>query len=467
VGLLIGYLGRNVLPKLLSSSWGATALSPRFDWRVFAFTLTISVFTGLGFGVGPAWQATRTNVNTGLKDSGITSTHRRKGFAGKALVMLQVSLCMLLLVGAGLFLRTLANLNAVDPGFQKNDLLLFAIAPPTQRYPPPQNIEVLHQLEERIVALPGVESVTLSREPLLAQTRSSGGFFPDGQHRDTGREQPALTNTVGQNFFATMGIPIRYGRSFEFRDTPTSPKVAIINQALARRDFAGMNPVGTTFTTKGQERYEIVGVCADAKYQGLRDDASPTFYVLYRQQKDAHNGMTFEVRTRGDPQGVVSAIRGAVRSVDKDLPLIDVRTQEEQIDATLAPERIFAAVTTGFGILALVLASIGIYGVMAYTVARRVNEIGVRMALGAQAHEILLMVLSETSWLALTGICAGLGAALLLTRFLRSMLFDLKPTDPSTLASAALLLFSIGMLAGWGPARRASNIQPVEALRHE
>ena len=177
--------------------------------------------------------------------------------------------------------------------------------------------------------------------------------------------------------------------------------------------------------------------------------------------------MTFEVRTKGNPRDFAGAIRGAVDSVDKDLPLIDVRTQEEQVDATLAPERIFAVVTTGFGVLALVLASIGVYGVMASTVARRVNEIGVRMALGAQAHQVLLMVLGEASWLALTGIGAGLGAALLLTRFLSSMLFGLKPSDPLTLASAALLLFSVTMLAGWGPARRASYIQPVQALRHE
>jgi predicted permease len=466
-GLLLGYLGRNVLPQLLSSTWGPTALSTRFDWRVFAFTLTISVLTGLGFGVGPAWQATRATVNTGLKDGEATMTHRRKGLAGKVLVIFQVSLCMLLLVGAGLFVRTLANLDAVDPGFKKTGLLLFAIDPPVQRYPAARSIEVLHQLEERMVALPGVVSVTLSREPLLAQSRSNSDFFPDGQPRNTGRERHALFNSVGQSFFATMGIPILYGRSFDFRDTPTSPRAAIINQALARRDFAGTNPVGTTFRTKGEDRYEIVGVCADAKYGWVRSDPSPTFYVPYRQQMDAHGGMTFEVRTEGNPRSFAGAIRAAVDSVDKDLPLIEVRTQEEQVDATLAPERLFAAVTTGFGVLALILASLGVYGVLASTVAHRVNEIGVRMALGAQAHQVLWMILGEASWLAVTGIGVGLGAALLLTRFVGSMLFGLKPTDPLTFASAAVLLFTVAILAGWGPARRASSIEPVRALRHE
>jgi predicted permease len=466
-GLVLGYLGRNVVPRLLSASWGAAPLTGRFGWPVFAFALTISVLSGLIFGVGPAWQATRTIVNAGLKDSAVTTTHRRKGFAGKTLVILQVSLCMLLLVGAGLFMRTLVNLNEADTGFQQKGVLLFAIAPPRQRYPAPQNIEVLHQIEETVAALPGVESVTLSTEPLLAQTASNDGFFPDGQPRRPGREQVAMSNSVGQTFFATMRIPLLYGRAFDFRDTPTSPKVAIINRALARKEFAGMNPVGKTFKTEEEDRYEIIGVSADAKYADLRDDPPATFYLLYRQQKDVRHSMTFEVRTNGDPGSVVGAIRSAVQSVDKDLPLIDVRTQTEQINANIAPERIFAAVTAGFGVLALILASIGVYGIMAFTVGRRVNEIGIRMALGAPASQVLQMILRETAWLAAIGVGAGLGTTLLLTQFLRSMLFGLKPTDPSTFASAALLLFAIAMLAGWGPAHRASLIQPMQALRHE
>lgn len=466
-GLVLGYLGRDAIPRLLSSSWGVASVSGRFDYRVFAFTLTISVFSGLLFGVGPSWQATRTIVNAGLKDSAATTTHRREGFAGKTLVMFQVSLCMLLLVGAGLFVRTLVNLNAADTGFQQKGLLLFAIVPQRQRYPAPKNIDVLHQIEEKIGLLPGVESVTLSAQPLLAQTASNDGFFPDGQPKRPGHEQFALLNSVGRTFFATLRIPLLYGRTFDFRDTPTSPKVAIINQALARKEFTGMNPVGKTFKTEEDERYEIIGVCADAKYADLRNDPSPTFYVLYQQQEDARHGMTFEVRTNGDPGGAVTAIRSAVQAVDIDLPLIDVRTQTDQINASIAPERIFAAVTAGFGVLALILASIGVYGIMACTVGRRVNEIGIRMALGAQASQVLLMVLRETAWLAAIGVGAGLGAALLLTHFVRSMLYGLKPTDSPTLAGAALLLFAIAMLAGWGPANRASLIQPMQALRHE
>jgi predicted permease len=467
-GQLLGYLGRNYLPHLLSPSWGSAALGVRFDWRVFGFTLIITVLTGIAFGLGPAWHATRTTVKSGLKAGAMTTTHHRKGLAGKALVIFQVALCMLLLVGAGLFVRTLANLDALDPGFNKNGLLLFALEPPPQRYPAPHDVEVIHRLEERIGSLPGVASITLSKEALLAESRSSRDFLLDGRTNNNGRAPNAYFNSVGQIFFAAMGIPVLYGRSFDFRDTPTSPVVAIINQSLAKREFAGTNPLGKTFRMKeGQQQYQIVGICADAKYGWLRDDPPATFYVLYSQQKDARGGMTFEVRTKGDPRGLSDAIRGAVESVDKDLPLIDVRTEKEQIDATLAPERSFSFVTSGFGMVALLLAGIGVYGVMASAVARRVNEIGVRMALGARADQVLRMVLGEVMSLALTGIAAGLGAALLLTRFLNSMLFGLRPTDPLTLASAALLLMAVAMLAGWTPARRASLIQPVQALRHE
>jgi predicted permease len=467
-GLLLGYLGRNILPHLLSSSWGPGVLSTRFDWLVFAFTFAISVLTGLGFGVGPAWQATRTSVNAGLKDGGATMTRHRGGIAGKMLVILQISLCMLLLVSAGLFVRTLVNLNTLNPGFNKRGLLLFAIEPPVQRYPAPKNVEVLHRLEERLASLPGVESVTLSREALLAQSGSNSNFLLEGRYMIAGRNKHVPYNSVGQSFFATMGIPILYGRSFDFRDTPSSPGAAVINRALAQKEFGGTNPVGASFQMKeGGEQFEIVGVCADAKYAWLRANDSPTFYVLYTQQKDVQGSMTFEVRTKGEPRDFVGPIRSAVESVDKDLPLIEVRTQEEQIDANLAPERSFATVTSGFGVLALVLACIGVYGVMAAGVSRRVNEIGIRMALGARTDQVRRMVLGEAMGLALVGIGGGLCGALLLTRLLSSFLFGLKPTDSVTLAGAGSLLLTVAILASWGPARRASRIQPVQALRHE
>ena len=467
-GLLLGYLGRNLLPRLFSTSWGPEAIRIRFDWRVFAFAALISLLTGAGFAVGPAWQVARANVNAGLKKGGTTMTRRRQGLAGKTLVIVQVALCMLLLVSAGLFVRTLANLNALNPGFSKKGLLLFAIEPPEQRYPAKKKIEVLRRLEERVATLPGVESVTLSREALLAQSGSDSDFIPEGQTTNSRHEQYVPYNAVGQSFFTTMEIPILYGRSFNPHDTQSSPGVAVISRALAQKEFAGKNPIGHSFQMKQEgEEFQIVGVCADAKYGWIRKNAPPTFYVLYTQQQDTRGSMTYEVRTRGNPRDYTDAIRGVVESVDKDLPLIEVRTQQEQLDAALAPERSFATVTTGFGILALVLASIGVYGVIGAGVAGRVNEIGVRMALGARAGQVHRMVLGEAMGLALVGIGAGLCASMLFTRLLNSMLFGLRPTDTLTMASAVLLLSAAAMLAGWAPARKASRIQPVQALRHE
>jgi predicted permease len=467
-GLLLGYLGRNILPHLLSSSWGPATLRTRFDWRVFAFTLVISVLTGLGFGVGPAWQAMRTSVNAGLKDGGTAMTRHRRGITGKMLVTLQISLCMLLLVCAGLFVRTLSNLIAIDPGFNKRGLLLFEIEPQAQRYPAPKNVEVFHRIEEKLATLPGVESVTLSREALLAQSGSNSDFQLEGRPKIAERTKSVPFNAVGQSFFNTMGIPILYGRPFDLRDSANSHGVAVINRALAEKEFAGANPIGATFLMKdGGKQFEIVGVCADAKYAWIRDDDSPAFYVLYTQEEKPRRVMTFEVRTKGEPRDFVGLARGAVESVDKDLPLIEVRTQEEQVDAALAPERSFATVTSGFGVLALVLACIGVYGVMAAGVSRRVNEIGIRMALGARTDQVRRMVLGEAIALALVGVGGGLCAALLLTRLLTSFLFGIKPTDLVTLGDAGLLLLVVAILASWGPARRASRIQPVQALRHE
>jgi len=464
-GLFLGYLGRNIIPRLLSNSWEPQQFSSRFDWKIFVFTASISVLTGLLFGLAPALQSTRTSVNTGLKDSAATTTKRRKGLGGKAIVVFQVSLSMLLVVGAGLFARTLFNLSHVDIGFRAENVLLFRIQPPSSRYPSPKSIAVERRIEERLATLPGVDSVTLSTEPLLANTMSNDDFVPDSQTQKLARgEQTALINFVGNGFFATMGIPLLSGRPFDNTDTETSQKVAIINQSLARKFFPNTNPVGTTFN---KDHILIVGICADAKYFQLRDETPPTFYLPYRQESNAEDGATFEVRLRTSPEGVLPAVREAVSAIDKDLPLIDVRTQTQQIDEILSSERLFAALTGAFGFLALILACIGIYGIMAYTVARRINEIGIRMALGAQAGQILRMVLGEASCLAVFGIAIGLGAALWLTRFLETLLYGLKPSDPATLIGAALLLLATAVAAGWVPAWRASRVQPMEALRHE
>jgi len=466
-GLVLGYLGRNAIPQLLSNAWEQQPLQARFDWTIFAFTAGISILTGLLFGLAPAMQSTRVSVNSGLKDNATTVTRRRKGLAGKAIVVFQVSLSMLLVVGAGLFARTLINLDKIDVGFRPENVLLFHLQPPHTRYPYPKDIALERRIEERLSGVPGVNSVTLSASPLLSHDMSNDYFVPDGQSSDETKEKESADyNDVGENFFSTMGIGIVAGRGFDSRDTETSPKVAVVNRALAHKFFPTSDPIGKTFN---KAHIQIVGIAADAKYDDLREPDPPTFYVPYRQaaEGDMDGGPTYELRLKTDPEGVLAAVREAVASVDKDLPLIDVRTQTQQIDGILSQERLFATLTTAFGVLALVLACIGIYGIMAYTVARRTNEIGVRIALGAQAGQVLRMILGETSWLAAIGIVVGLGAALGVTRFLTSLLYGLKPSDPATLVGASLLLLGTALGAGWFPAWRASRVQPMVALRHE
>ncbi len=468
-GLLLGYYGRNLIPSLMSSSpWRAPLVDSHFDWKVFAFTAAISLVTGLLFGVAPALQSTRVSVNASLKDNAASATKRRKGLAGKAIVVFQISLSVLLVAGAGLFIRTLLNLSKTDIGFRPEHILLFHIQPPVSRYPGNKEVDLDHRIEGSLAALPGVDSVTLSSLPLLAHNVSNADFTPDGDTDKTSKHVADI-NLVGQEFLTTMGIQLLSGRDFNEHDTETSPRVAIINHALAHQFFPNSNPVGKTFKND-DEHIQIIGVCADTKYSDLRREMPATFYIPYRQaakRLDMQEGVTYELRLRATPESVLPAVRNAIASVDKDLPIVDVRTQTEQINALLSDERLFASLSGAFGILALVLACIGIYGIMAYSVARRTNEIGIRMALGAQTGQVLRMVLSEASWLAVFGIGIGLGAALWLARFLDALLYGLKPNDPITMIASAMLLLAVALAAGFVPAWRASQVQPMEALRHE
>jgi predicted permease len=462
-GLLLAFLGRNAIPRLLSTSWEPSPFVTRFDGGVFAFAAAASLLTGLLFGLAPAWQATRMDINSSLKDSAATVTKRRKGLTGKSIVVFQVCLSVLLVMSSALFIRTLMNLSSSKLGFQPNYILLFDINPPRSRYPAPQDMALHRRLEEGFASLPGVESVTLSGDALVAGDSDITDFVPNEQPRKSADAQTAYVLNVGENFFTTMGIPIMAGRGFNSGDTPTSPKVAVINQSLAREYFPHSNPIGTTFN---KEHFQIVGICGDAKFRDLRTDPPPTFYFPYRQGEDAGH-MTFEIRTKGKPASVVSAIREVVQSVDKDLPLVDVRTQVEQIDETMQTERIFAVLSGAFGVLALVLASIGVYGVMAYAVSRRTNEIGIRMALGAQPGTIGRMVLGETLGLMLAGILFGLLLGWVAGRLIDSLLFGISPHDPVTLTTVAGVLLLVGLLAGYVPARRATRVDPMVALRHE
>lgn len=475
-GLLAGYFGGSAIPKLLENAWSRNDLQVHFNWMVFAFTAGVTLLTGILSGLAPALAAARVEVAHGLKETAQTTTRRRKGMGGKALVGFQVALSTLLVIGSGLFIRTLAGLSAVNVGFRTDHLLLTEIDPPATRYPAGQDIQFHQRLEEAFATIPGVESVSTVARPIPGADLSVA-FVAQGEAHDRNNNQSEHFDVVGDRFFETMGIPIVAGRAFGPGDTRKSAKVGIINESLARTRFPGENPVGKFFRaslfqmhgkgiTNAEPWIQIVGICGDTSYSNLRDMPPPQFFVPYVQQV-AIGGMTYAIRTRMSPNAVVPALRRAMQAIDPALPLIDVHTEDQQIDADLQQERLFVVLTSGFGLLALVLAAVGIYGVMAYSVASRRNEIGIRLALGALPGQVRGMILRESTWLAVTGIVVGLAAALVVTRMVQSMLYGIEANDPVTLVTGCALLLTVALAATWIPARRAAGVQPKEALRHE
>jgi predicted permease len=388
--------------------------------------------------------------------------------AGKFLVGFQIALSTLLVVGAGLFLRTVFALNSVDPGFRTDHLILLDVHPPAKRYSGGKDAELYSRLEEGFAGIPGVEAVTAATTPYIAEYMGNNIFLPEGEKQDDHKDQAEFFNKVGNGFFGTLGISMVAGRPFGAEDTTTSERVVVINEALARKRFPNQNPIGKMVTIgfRADNSARIVGICRDTRYASLREDMPPQFFALYRQQPKV-GGITFMIRSRLKPAALESAFRDVVQKQDRDLPIINIRTQQEQIDATMQQERTFAALTTGFGVLALALACVGIYGIMAYTVANRTNEIGIRLALGAEPGQVQGMILRETGWLASAGVVVGVAAALALTRLVKSMLFGLQPWDPVTLVAGASLLLVVALAASWIPARRAAGVQPMDALRHE
>lgn len=463
---------------LAVSDWGGqqmSALETRIDLRVLGFTIALSWLTGILFGLAPAWRATKVDLAPSLKDSFRSSSGAARSYFTKALVVAQVAISLLLMIGAGLFLSTLLNLYRVDPGFNTHNLLLFSIEPGLSGYKKEPLADLYRRLSERIEAVPGVRSVTFSANPLLARSSTDvlmflpGAKAAEGEIRPTGQVH---IHQVRENFLEAMEIPLVAGRSLSPRDNASAPVVAVVNQTFAQRFFPEGSPIGKRFgfTADEASSVEIVGIARDSKYTSQRDKIPPTVYLPWTQELSGMGRATFEVRTNGDPSAYAPAIRQAVREVDSNLPLKEIKTQIEQADETLAIERLFAKLLSLFGLLAQALAAVGLYGVLAWSVTQRTKEIGIRMALGATRIDVMKMVLRQGLTLTLMGIVLGLAASYLLAKNMQSlthMLYGVSPTDPVTFGVIALILMLVALVACYVPARRATKVDPLVALRYE
>jgi predicted permease len=480
---------------IVFASWGVDAIvsfvstnQPRplafatgIDLRVLGFTLAVSLFTGILFGLAPAFRGVRVDLTPALKEGAGAATgfaHRggRHFSLGNALVVTQVALAIVVLVGAGLLVRTLQNLRSIDVGFDSHNLVLFGINPSLAGYKDEQIDSFYRDLQGRLAETPGVRSASYSMVPLLSGALVITGFHWPGTPQD--RESQSDMLEVGPDFFSTMQIPFLAGRGFDASDyklaasksaPATVPKPIIVDQTFVSKYLGKENPLGKRFgESAGNENepaspgYEIIGVVRDTKYSDLRREINPMMYT-----PQTGFGASFEVRTAGDPQALVPAIRAAVAQINPNLPLRDVTTESQQIDRLLFQERLVARLSSFFGLLALVLACIGLYGLLAYEVTRRTREIGIRMALGAQGKDVLRSVVRQGLALALVGAAVGIGVALGVTRYLKSMLYDVHTNDPVTIVAVAALLVLVALTACSIPARRATKVDPMVALRCE
>lgn len=468
-GLILAYWGRSALLALQPLGRTGLLLDLALDWRVLGFTTVVAVFTGVLFGLAPAWRATRLNLNAEFAGGARTLGGGSRSRLARGLMVVQVALSLVLLVGAGLFTRTLLNLQQVDAGFNRRQLLVFSVDAFTGSRKREELAPLYTRIAERLSVLPGVQAVTYSQMPVLSGYSWTSGATIQGRPAVSGKDNSVLMNGVDSAFFSTYELPVILGRAFTVRDDAAAPKVAIVNQAFARKYFGEESAIGRRFGTGGpanSAEFEIVGVARDTRAIRLKDEPRPAAYLPYPQLRNARAGY-FALRTAGDPEALAPALRAAVREIDPTLPVANLRTQEEQVARSLAPERLFARLSGFFGVLALVLASIGLYGLLSYSVLRRTGEIGLRMALGAVPGRVLWLIVRESLLLVCLGTIVGIAAAAGLSRLVASRLFGLSSTDPVTYAAVAFLLIAVAVLASLLPARRAAKVDPMVALRAE
>jgi predicted permease len=470
-GLLVAHWGTASLLKLSLSARAAEGLRVSPDWRVLAFTACVCLVTGLLFGLAPALRSAKLAVAPTLKENTAAQAGSGRFPLGKILVASQVAVCLLVLFAAGLLVRSLKNLRDLDLGYSRDNILMARVDPVAAGYKPAQLIDYEREMSARLAALPGVRSVTASENGLFSGTESADQMKIEGYTPSRDKDRVAYWDQVGDNYFHALGIPILAGREFGPQDTPTSLKVAIINESMAKFYFGHANPIGRKMWIDDQEHkdqpMEIVGVARDVRDHTLRGPVQRRFYVPTGQALDAIYAINFEIQTAGKPQDLTEPVRKSFAALDANVPVSRIRTLDELVDSSISKDILVARLSTFFGLLALVLACVGLYGVMSYTVSRRTREIGVRMALGAQRTQVLGMVLNEGLKLVLIGIVVGIPVALLASRVFSSMLFGLSPADPLSMLTVIAVLGSIATLAGLIPARRATKVDPIVALRYE
>ncbi len=508
-GVLFAYWGIQATTSLLLANPDRPfpfVLGP--DWRVLAFTISISLITGILFGLAPAFRSTRLDLTPALKENASTLPGGdvqagRRFRMGNALVVVQVALSVVVLIGAGLLVRTLQNLHSINPGFDTQNVLLFSIDPTLEKYQDSQIQNLYRNLQEQLAALPGVISVSYSSPALLSGSSWTSTMHVEGQPENATGEMDGVA--AGPDFFKTMRIPLIGGRFFVSQDfqqgaaaaakppeesakaqrpsagagapaAPRPPIPVLVNQTFVRKYLPDQNPLGKRITqgdssgsnsdtTVGKPKskaWEIIGVAGDTKYNNLRRDIHPTVYVPLTR-----GGAVFEVRTASNPTALISAVRDVAKRLDSNLPLFAVRTQTESIERLLTQERVIAHLGSFFGLLALLLACVGLYGLLSYEVARRTREIGIRVALGANRGQVTKLIINPAVKMTVTGVVIGVVGGLALTRVLSSLLYDVKPTDLTTYLAVSALLSGVALLASYIPARRATKVDPMVALRYE
>ena len=467
-GLAAAWMLRAGLLRLVPESVHLPA-TPDANALGFAFALTLA--TGLVLGLLPALRTMGVNAPAGLKEQGRGLTGSAAWLrAGKLVVVGQLALSLPLLVGAGLLLQTLHNLQQVNLGYQKERLLIVEVDAETAGYEPSRRLALLQRLLERVRSAPGVSAATYSNNGLFSGSDSRDQVVVEGYTRTGDADRRSRYNHVGPNYFSALGIPLLLGREITERDQPSSGKVCVINEAFAKLFFAGRNPLGMHVTqvyANQRNTFEVVGVARDSRGNNLRGDVEHRYYVPASQPIFPQDGASFAIRTAAEPSSVIAGVRRAILAEDPNLPITVARPLGEIIDDRLVQERLLARLSMAFGVVALLLAAIGLYGVLSYGVARRTTEIGIRRALGAQHGSVIAMILRETALLLIAGLLVGIGLSAAGMRLITSRLYGLAPTDPLAFAAAFAVLAGVALVAAWFPAYRASRVDPLVALRHD